>query len=72
MAEAHRVLAPGGRLLVAERRVREGATGLASHGWTDAQAASFAAHLTRAGFTDIETEHCHAGRRMVVVTATRP
>ena len=35
----------------------EGATGLASHGWTDAQAASFAAHLTRAGFSGIATEH---------------
>ena len=47
-------------------------TGLASHGWTDAQAASFAAHLTRAGFSDIETEHCHAGRPTVVVTAVHP
>jgi len=72
VAEAHRVLAPGGRLLVAERRVREGATGLASHGWTDAQAVSFAAHLTRAGFADIAIERCHAGRPMVVVTAVRP
>ena len=72
VAEAHRVLAPGGRLLVAERRVREGATGLASHGWTDAQATSFAAHLSRAGFADIATERCHAGRPMVVVTAVRP
>ena len=72
VSEAHRVLAPGGRLLVAERHTREGATGLASHGWTDAQAASFAAHLTRAGFRDIETEHRHASRPMVVVTAVRP
>lgn len=72
VAEAHRVLAPGGRLLVGERRVAEGATGLASHGWTNAQAASFAAHLTRAGFTDIETERVHAGRPMVVITAVRP
>ena len=65
----------GARRPAARRRAprsSEGATGLASHGWTDAQAASFAAHLTRAGFTDIETEHCHAGRPMVVVTATRP
>ena len=72
VSEAHRVLAPGGRLLVAERRIEEGATGLASHGWTDAQAASFAAHLTRAGFTDIATDLVHAGRPMVVITAVRP
>jgi hypothetical protein len=65
-------LVPGGRLLVAERRISEGATGLASHGWTDAQAASFAAHLTHAGFSDIATERCHAGRPMAVVTAVRP
>ena len=72
VAEAHRVLAPGGRLLVAERRVRAGARGLASHGWTDAQATSFAAYLSRAGFADVATEQCHAGRPMVVVTAVRP
>lgn len=72
VSEAHRVLAPGGRLLVAERRIKEGATGLASHGWTEAQARSFAAHLIRAGFTDVESERVHAGRPMVVITAVRP
>jgi ubiquinone/menaquinone biosynthesis C-methylase UbiE len=34
LVEARRVLTPGGRLLAIERRVRPGATGLASHGWT--------------------------------------
>lgn len=72
VAEAHRVLAPGGRLLVGERHIEPGATGLASHGWTDAQAASFAAHLTRAGFADVEVDRCHTSRPMLVVTARRP
>ncbi len=72
IAEAHRVLAPGGRLLVGERRIQPGATGMASHGWTDDQATSFAAHLRRAGFTDIETDKLHAGRPMLVITARRP
>ncbi|MGH3924605.1 MAG: class I SAM-dependent methyltransferase, partial [Pseudonocardiaceae bacterium] len=38
LAEAKRVLAPGGRFLAIERHVRPGATGLASHGWADHQA----------------------------------
>ena len=42
LAEARRVLAPNGRLLAAERRSTPGATGHASHGWTDEQAAAFA------------------------------
>ena len=42
LAELRRVLAPSGRLLVMERRVKPGATGLASHGWTEQQAESFA------------------------------
>ena len=72
IAEARRVLAPEGRMLVGERRIQPGATGMASHGWTDDQAASFAAHLRRAGFTDIEIDRVHAGRPMLVVTARRP
>ncbi|MGH3931816.1 MAG: class I SAM-dependent methyltransferase, partial [Pseudonocardiaceae bacterium] len=51
--EARRVLVPGGRLLAIERRVRPGATGLASHGWTDHQGDSFAAACTAAGFEGV-------------------
>lgn len=53
LAQARRVLAPGGRLLAIERRVWAGATGLASHGWTDDQAAAFAAQCRAAGFTEV-------------------
>ena len=71
--EAQRVLAPGGRLLAIERRVRPDATGLASHGWTDQQAESFVAQCTAAGFEDVLVETNTPGRRAVlVVRAVRP
>jgi ubiquinone/menaquinone biosynthesis C-methylase UbiE len=73
VAEALRVLGPGGRFLAAERRTRPGATGLASHGWTDQQAEAFAALCRTAGFTDVRREPHRAGRRsLVAVLATRP
>lgn len=73
LAEAKRVLAPGGRFLAIERRVRPGATGLASHGWTDQQAESFAAQCRAAGFDDVRVEKHTPGRRAVsVVRAVRP
>ena len=73
LAEARRVLAPGGRLLALERRVRPGATGLASHGWTDQQAESFAAQCRAAGFDSVHVEKHTPGRRAVsVVKAVRP
>lgn len=73
LAEARRVLAPGGRLLAVERRARPGATGLASHGWTDHQAESFAAQCRAAGFADVQIQQHKPGRRAVlVVTAARP
>jgi ubiquinone/menaquinone biosynthesis C-methylase UbiE len=73
LAETHRVLASGGRFLAIERHVRPGATGLASHGWTDQQAESFAAQCRAAGFNDVRTDTHAAGRRAVkVVSAVRP
>jgi ubiquinone/menaquinone biosynthesis C-methylase UbiE len=73
LGEAHRVLAPTGRLLVIERQVDEGATGVASHGWTRQQVKSFADHCRGAGFVDIAVNSQQAGRRAVwVVTAARP
>lgn len=67
LAEARRVLAPGGRLLAIERRVRPSATGLASHGWTDQQAESFAAQCREAGFKDVRVEKHTPGRQVVLV-----
>ena len=52
--EARRVLAPGGRLLVIERRIADvNASGTASHGWADEQPAVFAALCQQHGFTDV-------------------
>jgi ubiquinone/menaquinone biosynthesis C-methylase UbiE len=73
LREAHRVLAPGGRLLAVERQTQPGATGFARHGWTRQQAESFAAQCHTAGFSDAVIEGNDAGRRPVwVVRARRP
>jgi len=73
LAEAKRALAPGGRFLAIERRVRPGATGLASHGWTDRQAESFAAQCQTAGYEDVRVKEHTPGRRTVlVVSGIRP
>jgi len=53
LAEAVRVLRPGGRFLAIEREVVAGATGLASHGWTPDQAEALAALARTAGLTDV-------------------
>lgn len=73
LREARRVLAPGGRLVIAEKRVEEGARGLASHGWTEAQARTFAVLCEEAGFEEVRVLERSAGRRrLVLVTARRP
>jgi len=72
LKEAHRILAPNGRLLAVERRSQPGATGLASHGWTQQQAESFAAQCRAAGFGDVAIDQHGGGRRAVwAVSATR-
>jgi len=53
LAEVHRTLAPGGRLLAIERQSPPGATGFASHGWTAQQVESFAALCRTAGLVDV-------------------
>jgi len=73
LGEARRILQPGGRLLAVERRVQPGATGLASHGWTQQQAESFAAQCRTSGFADVAVGHRGQGRRGIwAVTAVRP
>lgn len=67
LAEVRRVLSPGGRFLAIERRVRPGATGLASHGWTDQQAVTFAEHCRSAGFDDVHIEKPTRGRHVFQV-----
>jgi SAM-dependent methyltransferase len=73
LAEAHRVLRPAGRLLAIERRTAADAKGLASHGWTEAQAEAFIERCTVGGFVATTLEH-HRDRRgpVLVVQATRP
>jgi ubiquinone/menaquinone biosynthesis C-methylase UbiE len=72
LGEAHRLLAPNGRLLAVERRAEPGATGLASHGWTGQQAESFAAQCRTAGFAEpIVARHGEGRRGVWTVSATR-
>lgn len=67
VAEARRVLAPGGRLLLAERRVDEGARGLGSHGLTPEQEAQLLLELKAAGFEDVNVESRGTGGKEFVV-----
>jgi ubiquinone/menaquinone biosynthesis C-methylase UbiE len=67
LAELRRVLAPAGRFLVMERRVQPGATGLASHGWTEQQVESFQAQCRATGFDAVRIDERAAGRGTVWV-----
>lgn len=63
LEEARRVLAPDGRLVVLEHRIRDHlATGHAGHGWTPEQADAFAAQCQEYGFTDVAVDE-HPSRR---------
>ena len=67
LPELRRVLAPAGRFLVMERRVQPGATGLASHGWTEQQVESFQAQCRATGFDALRIDERPAGRGTVWV-----
>lgn len=67
LGELHRVLAPGGRLIIAERLARSGGRGHAAHGFTSAQAAGTVAAMRAAGFAGARHETHRAGRRMFAV-----
>ncbi|NKZ09347.1 class I SAM-dependent methyltransferase [Mycolicibacterium septicum DSM 44393] len=72
VAEARRVLAPGGRLIAIERQSPPDATGLASHGWTRQQAESFATLCRDTGFDDVSVAERGGGKGSVwVVSGTR-
>ena len=82
LREAARVLRSGGRLVAIERqtlpgrtqrRTLPGASGHASHGWTDARADAFADRCREHGLADVHVEHNTIGRRSTVsVTAIAP
>ncbi len=63
LAELVRVLSPSGTFVALEKQVKPGATGNASHGWTRAQADSFAAMLSARGFASAEVSDHDLGRR---------
>jgi ubiquinone/menaquinone biosynthesis C-methylase UbiE len=67
LTELRRVVAPAGRFLVMERRVQPGATGLASHGWTERQVESFQTQCRATGFDAVRIDERPAGRRTVWV-----
>lgn len=69
IAEARRILGAGGRFLAVERRIEPSASGLASHGWRDEQATSFARRCEQSGFmrTEVLERHGRRGRTLAVL-----
>ena len=73
LREVRRVLAPGGCFVAIERHTNPGAHGHAGHGWTDEQAAAFAARCEEHGFLDARVERNRGKRRSTLsVTARTP
>ncbi len=66
LAEIHRVLRPGGRVLLAERLLRPGAR-RAAHGFTRARADELVRDLAAAGFAGVSVQDLTAGRRTMVI-----
>ena len=66
LREARRVLVDGGRLVAIERQSKPGATGHASHGWTQEQADVFMNRTRQHGFADVRLERESTGRRTTI------
>jgi ubiquinone/menaquinone biosynthesis C-methylase UbiE len=69
LREVRRVLAPSGRFLALERLTRAGARGVASHGWTRAQAETFAERCVQLGFADASVDEHDDHRPLISVLA---
>jgi ubiquinone/menaquinone biosynthesis C-methylase UbiE len=73
LKESLRMLASGGRLILAERSVTPGARGHAAHGLTEQGADEVAQLAAQSGFTGVEKRIVRAGRRqLVVISAFAP
>jgi SAM-dependent methyltransferase len=73
LEESRRVLAAGGRMLLAERSVIPGARGRAAHGITGPATDELVGLVAEVGFADVERQMIPVGRRnLVVVNATAP
>ena len=72
--EVRRVLRPGGRFVALERQVQAGATGHASHGWTDEQAHELVRICSANGFvgTHIDGPRQAGRRTLLAVVAVSP
>jgi len=71
LGEIGRVLEADGRFVAIERRSHPGATGLASHGWTDEQAEAFAELCRAADFEAVRVERHTTERRTVLAVIAR-
>jgi ubiquinone/menaquinone biosynthesis C-methylase UbiE len=67
LAEALRVLAPGGRIFLVERLTESGARGHQRYGMTEEQLDALEGELTQAGFVAVRRELHTAGRDSVAV-----
>src|SRR5258706_425571 len=67
LAEVRRILAPGGRVLLAERLIRPGARGHATHGFTRTQAEALARALASDEVAAVRSQILTAGRTTMVV-----
>jgi Methyltransferase domain len=73
LSELHRVLAPGGMLIIAERLARPGARGRAANGFDEDRAIAIAAQAQTVGFAYAEHFTCYrvGQRRLAVICAHR-